>query len=64
MEGFYPILGINNIWGVPYLLVQHHGDDELGRKEVKKITVFTELVTPLLYQPNAIVELGPVENAA
>lgn len=63
MEGFTAILGINSIWGVPFFLIQHHEDDELGKLEVKKITVFTELVNLVFYQPNAIVELGPVEDA-
>lgn len=64
MEGFAPILGINSIWGVPFFLIQHHGDDELGRLEVKKITVWRESMLPTFYQPNAYVEIGPVEGSA
>ncbi|KAK4502698.1 hypothetical protein PRZ48_006124 [Zasmidium cellare] len=62
MEGFAPLLGINSIWGVPWFLIQHHGDGGLGRLEVKKITVFVDTVSPVFYQPSAIVEVGAVED--
>lgn len=62
MEGFAPLLGINSIWGIPFFLIQHHGDEELGRLEVKKITVFVDVVSPTFYQPSVIVEVGAVEE--
>lgn len=64
MDGFAPLLGIDSIWGVPWFLIQHHGDGELGRLEVKKITVWTEVVSERLHQTNAIVEVGAVEDGA
>lgn len=61
MEEFAPLLGIPSIWGIPFFLIQHHGDDELGRLEVKKITLFVDIIASY-YQPNAIVEVGAVEE--
>ncbi|KAF2164743.1 hypothetical protein M409DRAFT_25136 [Zasmidium cellare ATCC 36951] len=64
MEGLAPLLGINSIWGIPWFLIQHYGEGELGRLEVKRITVFVDVVSAVFYQPSAIVEVGPVEDEA
>ncbi|EME83844.1 uncharacterized protein MYCFIDRAFT_84146 [Pseudocercospora fijiensis CIRAD86] len=53
-EGFAALLGMNNVWGVPFLLIQRSG--ELGRKRIKQITVWSENT------PNLIIELENIPD--
>lgn len=57
MEGFEAILGTNNIWGVPYMLIQRSGAEALGRKRVKGLVIWNEHPDRPFYQPNVIIEL-------
>lgn len=59
MAGFDALLGTENIWGVPYLLVQRCA--VLGRREVKGIRVYNPDPRTAYYEVNMIVEIGDVE---
>lgn len=59
MAGFDALLGTENLWGVPYLLVQRCA--VLGRREVKGIRVYNPDPRTTYYEVNMIVEIGDVE---
>lgn len=59
MAGFDALLGTENIWGVPYLLVQRCA--VLGRREIKCIRVYNPDPRTSYYEVNMIVEIGDVE---
>lgn len=61
-DGFAALLGTNNLWGVPWMLIQRQ--NELGKKRVKQITAWTEHPDVSFYQPNMIVELEDVPDEA
>lgn len=60
MEGFAALLGTNNVWGVPFLLIQHNGD--LGKKQIKSITAWDEYPQDAFYQFNLAIELEDVDD--
>ncbi|KAF7188828.1 hypothetical protein HII31_09751 [Pseudocercospora fuligena] len=59
-EGFAALLGMNNVWGVPFMLIQRSGD--LGRKRIKQITTWNEHTEATYYQPNLIIELEDIPD--
>lgn len=62
MDGFVALLGTQSLWGIPWMLIQHHGSDQLTQLDVKSITATMQTITTY-YQPNLILELGPVSDA-
>ncbi|KXS98839.1 hypothetical protein AC578_10860 [Pseudocercospora eumusae] len=54
MDGFAALLGTPSVSGVPFMLIQRHG--ELGKRSIKQITVWDEDPNRP-YQPHVLIEL-------
>lgn len=58
-EGFAALVGSPNVAGLCWLLIQHQGEEQLGKKTVKSVRVWKDDTGS--YAPHILIEVGNVE---